>query len=95
MFMRLFPFFVIFLVVGFKDILLSWTSLPTAADGLSRTGFLGVCFVHAMFPIENKGYISIFRLQVEENKRGSCLLWVVYVSVLKLVLQVHVYMVIS
>ena len=63
-----FPPFVIFLAVGFKGTLLSWTSLPMAADGLSRTKFLGVCFVCAMFPIENKGYISIFRLQVEENK---------------------------
>ena len=63
-----FPPFVIFLAVGFEGTLLSWTSPPMAADGLSRTGFLGVCFVCAMFPIENKGYISIFRLPVEENK---------------------------
>ena len=57
-----FPPFVIFLVEGFEGILLSWTSLPTAADGLSRTGFLGVCFVQAILPMENKGYISIIRL---------------------------------
>ena len=65
-----FPPFGILLVVGFEGTLLSCTSIPMAADGLSRAGFLGVCFVCAMFPIENKGYISILRLQVVWNRQG-------------------------
>ena len=70
MFARLLPPFVILLEVGFEGTLLSCTSLPMAADGLSRAGFLGVCFVCAMFPIENKGYNSILRLPVEQNRQG-------------------------
>ena len=60
------------------------------ADGLSRTGFLGVCFVHAMFPIENKGYTSIFMLQVEENIGVHVYTeWYMFLY-LSLNLQVHV-----
>ena len=46
--------------VGFEGTLLSgWTSLPIAVVGLSRLGFLGVCFVHAIFPNENYEYFSV------------------------------------
>ena len=49
-----FPPIGIFLVVSFEGTLLFCTSIPMAVKGLSRTGFLGVCFIHTMFPIEYK-----------------------------------------
>ena len=54
------PLVAIFFNVGFEGTLFSgWTLLPIAVVGLSRLGFLGVCFVHAIFPNENNEYVSI------------------------------------
>ena len=49
-----FPPITAFLEVGLEGILFPCMSLPIAVDGHSGTGFLGVCLVLAMFPIENK-----------------------------------------
>ena len=62
MFLGLFSFFPgYFFDVGFEGILLSsCTSLPTAAVGLSILGFLGVCLVQAIVPIDyNEKPLSI------------------------------------
>ena len=64
------PLVPMFLDEGFRGALLSCTSLPMAADGLSKLGFLGVCFVHAMFPIENKEYVSIFNHKHNRTDKG-------------------------
>ena len=56
-----FPPIGIFLVAGFVGALFSCMSMPMAVNGLSKMGFLGVCLVCVMFPIEYKGYISIFK----------------------------------
>ena len=54
------PLVAIFFDIGFEGTLLSgWTSLPIAVVGLSRLGFLGVCFVHAIFPNEKNEYFSV------------------------------------
>ena len=53
------PFVAICLDAGLVGVLLPCTSLPMAAGGLSKVGFLGVCFVCAVFPIENNEYVSI------------------------------------
>ena len=84
------PFVATFFDVGFEGTLLSgWTSLPMAAVGLSRLGFLGVCFVCAIFPNENNEYFSIsidiYIIGITEQTVGSHLLCVVHVSVLKLI----------
>ena len=45
-----------FLVVGFEGILLSGCmSLPIVVVGLSTLGFLGICLVQAIVPIDYNG----------------------------------------
>ena len=74
--------------MGFKGTLLSCTSLPMAANGLSRLGFLGVCLYVPCFllRIMDMSQCLYFKGRTEQ-RRGSHLLWVVYISVLKLVLH--------
>ena len=64
------PSVAIFLDEGFEGTLPSCTSLPMVADGLSKLGFLGVCFVRAMFPIENNEYISILNYRHNKTDKG-------------------------